>query len=242
MLYTPDHDATFASLGVAGARRVVDLWAERTAALGARDDVDYVLVFENRGPEVGATIAHPHGQIYGYDVVPPRALRRARATATPRPRSAPTRPGDRLVAARRRLAGLGAVGRDLALRAASSRPSTPVPDLPSLDDAGRDELAAVLVDVLGRLDRLFDEPMPYMLWFHQRPTDGGDWPTAWLHAHVAPLYRSAGHAALRRRGRAGRPGVLQPGRSRRRGRARSAMPEPTAPTRPSVTGVRARAG
>src|SRR5690606_25956429 len=70
VLYTADHDATFWSLGVAGARRVVDL----SAALGSRDDVAYVLVFENRGPEVGATIAHPHGQIYAFDVVPPRAL------------------------------------------------------------------------------------------------------------------------------------------------------------------------
>ena len=41
-------------------------------ALGARDDVDFVLVFENRGAEVGATIAHPHGQIYAYDHVPDR--------------------------------------------------------------------------------------------------------------------------------------------------------------------------
>jgi UDPglucose--hexose-1-phosphate uridylyltransferase len=50
----------------------------------------------------------------------------------------------------------------------------------------------MLIDVLGRLDRLFDAPMPYMMWFHQRPTDGGEWPNAWLHAHIAPLYRAAG--------------------------------------------------
>ena len=31
VLYTPEHDATFASLGVAGARKVIDLWADRTA-------------------------------------------------------------------------------------------------------------------------------------------------------------------------------------------------------------------
>ena len=59
------------------------------------------------------------------------------------------------------------------------------PDLPSLDDAERDALAAVLVDVLGRLDRLFAAPQPYMFWFHQRPTDGGDWPQAWLHLEIA---------------------------------------------------------
>ena len=57
VLYTPEHDAEFWTLGATGARRVVELWTERTRVLGARDDVHYVLVFENRGPEVGATIA-----------------------------------------------------------------------------------------------------------------------------------------------------------------------------------------
>jgi UDPglucose--hexose-1-phosphate uridylyltransferase len=75
VLYTSEHDATLASLGVDGVRRVIDLWADRTAALAARDDVDYVLVFENRGAEVGATIEHPHGQIYAYDHVPARPAR-----------------------------------------------------------------------------------------------------------------------------------------------------------------------
>jgi UDPglucose--hexose-1-phosphate uridylyltransferase len=63
-----------------------------------------------------------------------------------------------------------------------------VPDLPSL--TSRDDLAALLVDATRRLDALFDAPMPYMLWFHQRPTDGGDWTSAHLHAHLAPLLRA----------------------------------------------------
>src|SRR5262249_16419803 len=75
ILYTPDHDATFPSLGLAGARRVVDLWARRSAALAARPEIAYVLVFENRGAEVGATIPHPHGQIYAFDFVPELPLR-----------------------------------------------------------------------------------------------------------------------------------------------------------------------
>jgi UDPglucose--hexose-1-phosphate uridylyltransferase len=33
--------------------------------------VQYVLIFENRGLEVGATLHHPHGQIYGYPFLPP---------------------------------------------------------------------------------------------------------------------------------------------------------------------------
>ena len=81
VLYTPEHDQTFPGLGLDGARRVVDLWAERTEALGARPDVAYVLVFENRGEEVGATIAHPHGQIYAYDRVPDAPLTELRRAA-----------------------------------------------------------------------------------------------------------------------------------------------------------------
>src|SRR4026208_373528 len=75
VLYTPDHDATLPSLGVQGGgwRAARALGGGGTTALGQRGDVEFVLVFENRGAEVGATIAHPHGQIYAYDHVPPEA-------------------------------------------------------------------------------------------------------------------------------------------------------------------------
>jgi UDPglucose--hexose-1-phosphate uridylyltransferase len=185
ILYTPIHDATFWSLGVAGARRVVDLWAERSAALGAREDVEYVLVFENRGAEVGATISHPHGQIYAFDVVPELPLRElSRGTLF-------GDPGDRMVAT---APGWRAWVPEAATHpyALLLVPDDEVPDLPSLGDAGRDGLAALLVDVLERLDRLFDAPAPYMLWFHQRPFDGARWPGARLHVEVVCPWRSRG--------------------------------------------------
>jgi UDPglucose--hexose-1-phosphate uridylyltransferase len=72
------------------------------------------------------------------------------------------------------------------------RPRAHVADLPDAGPSGHRGLAAALVDALARLDQLFEAPMPYMLWLHQRPTDGGDWPAAHLHVHVAPLLRSPG--------------------------------------------------
>src|SRR5690606_30460839 len=75
ILFCPEHDGALAALGADRVRRVVDLWAERTAAQASRQGVAYVLIFENRGPEVGATIAHPHGQLYALDEIPPAALR-----------------------------------------------------------------------------------------------------------------------------------------------------------------------
>lgn len=186
VLYTPDHDATFWSLGVEGARKVIDLWADRTAELGARNDVDYVLVFENRGAEVGATIAHPHGQIYAYDHVPARQSRRLHGGWHP-----DKAPGERLVAD-----GDGwcawvphAPTFPVAVEIA---PANRIPDLMAMDDGDRNALAAILVDVLGRLDRLYDAPLPYMLWLNQRPTVADGYEDAWFNIEIVSPFRSAG--------------------------------------------------
>lgn len=192
VLYTADHDATFASLGVDGAQRVVDLWADRTTALRRAGGVAYVLVFENRGAEVGATIAHPHGQIYAFDHVPARPLRRMQAGWRPDPD-----PGERLVVdhAHWRVVTQGAPVFPVAL---SVSPRVPVPDLPSLSHELRRGLAEVLVDVFDRLDRLFDLPLPYMMWINQAPTPGH--PAAggvaddghWLDIEIVSPWRAAG--------------------------------------------------
>jgi UDPglucose--hexose-1-phosphate uridylyltransferase len=185
ILYTPRHDATFWELGEEGAYRVVDLWARRSAALGARPDIAYVLVFENRGPEVGSTITHPHGQIYAFDFVPALPLRELE-------RGAPfAEPGERLVAT---APGWRAWVPEAPIfpYVLSLVPDEEVPDLPSLDAAGRRGLARMLVDVLERLDRLFEAQTPYMLWIHQRPFDGGLWPDARLHVEVVTPWRAAG--------------------------------------------------
>jgi UDPglucose--hexose-1-phosphate uridylyltransferase len=191
VLYTPEHDQTFPGLGLDGARRVVDLWAERTEALGARPDVAYVLVFENRGEEVGATIAHPHGQIYAYDQVPDVPLTELRRAA--RGECPVCAPVDEA------LGVATTTGWHAWVPAASAYPYSLLlapdvhrPDLPSLDGPQRDGLAELLVDVLARLDRLFGIALPYMLWIHQRPTDGGAWPEAHVHVHVISPMRAPG--------------------------------------------------
>jgi UDPglucose--hexose-1-phosphate uridylyltransferase len=180
ILYSPEHKASLGSLGVDGVRRVVDLWAERTAALLARPEVEYVLVFENRGADAGATIPHPHGQIYAFPFVPPVPAREA-AIAETRCALCGEDPGERLI--------YDADGWRAYVPYASAYPygllvasHGHVAGLPELDDAGRDGLAAALADVLARYDRLFARPFPYMLWIH---------PGHHLHVHIAPPRRSA---------------------------------------------------
>ncbi len=199
VLFSPEHEQSLATLPRSHVRKVVDVWAARTDALLARPEIEYVLVFENRGREVGATIDHPHGQIYGYPFVPPVPERegevaRAYGCAVCAEIARETRAGSRIVAesggwvAWVPYASAYAYGMRFAPRAH-------VPGLVALDDESRDDLARLLGDVLARYDRLWTPPepgylFPYLLWFHQAPAGGGD---EWhLHAHVAPPLRAPG--------------------------------------------------
>ena len=182
VLYTPDHNATFASLEPERAAAVVELWAERSAAFAARDDIAAVLVFENRGEAVGATISHPHGQIYAFDSVPPTIEAELNGPCA----ICRERPGERLAVEgegwRAWVPEAAAWPYELLLA-----PDEHVPDLMNVSPPA---LADILVDVLARLDRLFGAPMPYMLWIHQRPCDGDEWPYAHVHVHIAPAMRA----------------------------------------------------
>jgi len=184
ILYSPDHHASLATLGAAAVRNVVDLWAERTEELFASDsDTDYVLVFENRGASIGATIDHPHGQIYAFDHVPARPLALVDARWSPE-----SDPGGRLVLdAGSWTAWINQVPiHPLSIVAA---PRTRVGRLADLDDSGRDDLAGLLGDVLSRCDALWGEPIPYMMWIHQAPRSR---PDAWMHLEIVSPWRDKG--------------------------------------------------
>jgi len=199
VLFSPGHDQSLATLPVPHVRKVVDLWAARTDELLARPEVEYVLVFENRGREVGATIDHPHGQIYGYPFLPPAPAREAAVTRA-HGCAVCAEVQSELAAGTRVVATAGdwvawvpyASGHMYGMRFA---PRRHVGSFPALDGGARDDLARLLVDALGRYDRLWPLPrpgylFPYLLWFHQAPASGGD---AWhLHAHIAPPLRAPG--------------------------------------------------
>jgi UDPglucose--hexose-1-phosphate uridylyltransferase len=199
VLFTSDHDQHFAGLGRDRARLVVDVWADRTAALGAIDGVEQVFCFENSGEEIGVTLSHPHGQIYAYPFLTPRVERLLASVRRHREATGgdlfaevvqAERTGPRVVAANDSW---------VAFVPAAARwpyevqlfPTRRVPDLPALDDTQRDDLAAVYLDVLGRFAHRFDTPMPYIAAWNQAPVRTGreDW---WLHLQLFSLRRAPG--------------------------------------------------
>jgi len=185
VLYSSQHDATFASLGSSGIRNVIDLWAERTTQLQQQNDVDYVLIFENRGAEVGATISHPHGQIYAFDHVPRRQHSILQSQWKPDPQ-----PADRLVingdhfVAYAQYAAIHPVSLVVA-------PHQQVSLLSQLGDELRDELASILHKTFVALDQLFDAPLPYMMWITQAPAKT-QYDNAWLNIEIVSPWRAKG--------------------------------------------------
>ena len=74
--FTADHTATFSSLPPPGSGRSSRPGSTGPPRCRRMPGVEQVFCFENRGVEIGVTLAHPHGQIYGYPFVTPQAPRR----------------------------------------------------------------------------------------------------------------------------------------------------------------------
>jgi UDPglucose--hexose-1-phosphate uridylyltransferase len=70
ILYSSEHTVTLPELPLSHIHKLIDLWAERFTEIKKDRNIKYIFIFENRGDVVGVTMPHPHGQIYGYSVLP----------------------------------------------------------------------------------------------------------------------------------------------------------------------------
>jgi UDPglucose--hexose-1-phosphate uridylyltransferase len=197
VVYTPEHHLTLAQLPVERVRLLVDVWADRYRDLGARPEVAYVYIFENKGEEVGVTLHHPHGQIYALPFVPPFAVAELDAS-----RQHLADRGQCLHCSELEVEASGprlvhAEGSMAAFVPRAARwpyevhlyPRRHVATIADLDESERWDLAAALLRVTGTYDRHFGFSTPYVMAVHQAPTDGHEWPQAHLHFEFYPPHR-----------------------------------------------------
>lgn len=196
--FSDDHDASFADLPPERVRTVVDAWADRTAALHATPGVEQVFAFENRGAEIGVTLSHPHGQIYGYPFVTPRTARMLASARAHRERTGDDLFAEILAAEQDGPRVVARTEHWTAFVPAAARwpvevhlyPNRRVADLTETGDAQRDDFAAVYLDVLQRLDGIHGVPMPYIAAWHQAPkAEGRD--LLWAHLELFSIRRAA---------------------------------------------------
>jgi UDPglucose--hexose-1-phosphate uridylyltransferase len=199
--FSPRHDLTLAKMKVEEIRAVIDVWTAQCEELGARNDIGYVQIFENRGAMMGASNPHPHGQIWASRSIPNEIVLELAGQ-----RHYLAEHGASLLVAYAQLE-LEREERVVAKNASFVAvvpfwavwpfevmvlPLRPVADLSELTSAERDDLAAILQAVTSTYDKVFDAPFPYSMGLHPKPYDDMPHPEWQLHAHFyPPLLRSA---------------------------------------------------
>ncbi|WP_019549639.1 galactose-1-phosphate uridylyltransferase [Streptomyces sulphureus] len=183
--FTSDHYASFADLSEERARLVLDAWTDRTAELSRLPGVEQVFCFENRGPEIGVTLGHPHGQIYAYPFTTPRTARMLAAARKFSSRTGGSNLFDEVVASELALGDRVVIDAEhwVAFVPHAAHwpyevhlyPKPRVPDLPALGEEAREEFPSVYLELLRRFDRIFGDgepPTPYISGWHQAPRIG----------------------------------------------------------------------
>ncbi|WP_284986110.1 galactose-1-phosphate uridylyltransferase [Arthrobacter sp. fls2-241-R2A-172] len=200
--FTPQHTGSFAELGETRARTVIEAWAQRTEALSALPGIKQVFPFENRGADIGVTLHHPHGQIYAYPYVTPRAAQLgavarkyyddvdAKETLAASLLKAEREDGSRMVLEAKHFSAYVPFAARWPLEI-HLVPHRSVPDLAALTGEERDELSHVYLDLLKRLDLLYPTPMPYISAWHQAPLDPALRPAGQLHLQLTSPRRAA---------------------------------------------------
>ena len=209
VVYTGAHEGSLAALTPQQLTRVIAVWRDRSTALWAEGHA-YVMAFENRGAAVGATLAHPHGQLYAFDHDPPVTITKATAHANHRATHGSCL-GCTLAAEddRSRRALFANDSFVVAVPFAARWPYEVhirsrrhgLGRLGDLTDAEAVDLARAITETVDRLDALFGFELPFLLCVQEAPpsTQGSacgldDWH---LHVEFLPPHRSAERLKIR---------------------------------------------
>ena len=175
--YTSDHHATFADLPLERVNRLARVWQDRYTDLAGRPEVEYVMVFENKGREIGVTLEHPHGQIYAYPFVPLTVAQRVQSERMHHAETGRTLWEDWLA---EEAGGPREVWRNehfVAVVPFFARypyevwvvPFEPLLSFEEMGGSQLDGLAGALHEVARRYDALFGFSLPYLMAMHHAP-------------------------------------------------------------------------
>lgn len=182
--FSPRLEDSLAEASHERMRTVIEAWADRTKELSAMPGIEQVFCFENHGKDIGVTLPHPHGQIYAYPYLTPRASQMGVRAAAYRAEHGRNMLRDILEAELR--AGRRVIAESehwVLYTPAASRwpvemhlaPRRDVPDLPALTEDEREDLADIYRHMLQAGNRFFTTSdgapieLPYIAGWHQAP-------------------------------------------------------------------------
>lgn len=199
--FSPAHNLTVPEMSEEGIRAVVDAWVDEYNTLGAKDFINYVQIFENKGFVMGCSNPHPHGQIWAQSGIPDEPLKKQNAQAkywAKHNRSLLADYLEKELEKKERvlfenehfvaLVPFWAVWPFEAMLI----PKRKMARISDMTSEERDALANAYKRLTVKYDNLFETSFPYSAGIHQAPTDGlphDEW--HWHFVFYPPLLRSA---------------------------------------------------
>ena len=196
--YSPRHDLSLSQLDSSEIENLLGAWQAEYRDLSNRDEINHVLIFENKGDVVGVSNPHPHCQIYATNFVfktieTEAEVSRRYLDASGRPIfqdiiSAEQRDGRRIICENETAIAFVPYFARYAYEVYVA-PKATRPSLASLGDLEVRDLALILKETLIKFDNLWRMPFPYVMPLHQAPTDGGDYRGFHFHIEFHPPLR-----------------------------------------------------
>ena len=201
LCYSPRHNVTLAELEAAEIERLLSAWRDQYEELGARPEVQHVLVFENKGDVVGVSNPHPHCQIYATNFVfrtieNEVAVSRRHFEETGRVLFQDILKSEHQDGRRIIFENAGAIAfMPYFARYAYEcyvAPRETHAKLAAMSLSELRDLAEALRVLLVRYDNLWGMPFPYVMTLHHAPTDGRDHSAFHFHIEFHPPLRKPG--------------------------------------------------
>lgn len=199
VLYHPDHHTSLPQLSNEHIIKLVNLWQKRFKENASNPAIKYVFIFENKGEVIGVTMPHPHGQIYSFPFIPPKAS--TELTASQKHFQATSRCLfceilSREIAEQHRIVATN--NSFIAFIPFFARwpyevhiyPRRHLQLITEFQMQETADFAAILKIVTQKYDNLFGFSFPYMMVMHQAPVNSGDFPHYHFHVEFYPPYRS----------------------------------------------------
>lgn len=196
--YSPDHSLSLAEIPVAEIKSIIRVWQTQYTELGARPEVNHVLIFENKGDAVGVSNPHPHGQIYATNFVfktieTEVAASRRHLAATGRGLfediiAAEKTDGRRILFENETAIAFVPYFARYAYEVFVA-PKRRVSSVAGLDDREIDDFAEALKVVTAKFDNLWRMSFPYVMPLHNAPTDGEEYSSFHFYIQFLPPLR-----------------------------------------------------
>lgn len=200
IIHSPAHELRLADMPDEDVALLIELYRERYLINAADCDVNYVHIILNYGAEAGASLEHPHTQLFGIPLLPPYQKLELEGSSGYMDRTGSCVFCDLIageIEGEQRVVALN--DKFVAITPFASRfpfeiwiiPRLHQPSFGLISDAQIKSFAEMLRDILGKLDRKFANP-PLNYYIHSAPCDGQEYGCYHWHLECFPRVATPG--------------------------------------------------